>query len=62
MLVGLLVELGVLLLLGFLPGLMFLDEVVCILRLGELRFYISAIPIHIGLLVQVGLRYQKSPY
>ena len=65
--VGLLIELGLLLLLllGFLSQLIFLYEVECLLRLGEPVSHLSAIPVPIrllvplGLLIQVGLRYQK---
>ena len=66
MLVGLLVELGILLLLGFQIRLIFLHELGCLLLLGEPRSHVSAILVPIGLLVQlgllvqVGLRYQKS--
>ena len=71
MLVGLLVGLGLLLLLGFLPRLTFLHNVGCLLRPGESGLHLSTIPVLIGLpvppgflvqlelLVQVGLRYQK---
>ena len=68
MLVGLLVEIGLLLLLGFLPRLMLLHDVGCLLRPGEPRLHLSAtlVPIgllmQLGLLVQIGLRYQKSSY
>ena len=54
-----------LLLLEFLPRLMFLHEVGCLLKLGEPGSQLSAIPVPIGLLVplgllvHVGLRYKK---
>ena len=60
--VGLIVELGLLLLLGFIPRLMFLHNIECLLRPGEPGLYLSAILVPIGLLmrlellVQVGLR------
>ena len=60
--VGLLVELRLLLLLGFLLQLIFLHNVGCLLRPREPRLHISAILVPKGLLVQVGLRYQKSSY
>ena len=71
--IELLVELGLLILLGFLPRIMFLHEVGCLLRPGEPGLHFSAIPfligllvqlgllIQVGLLVQVGPRYQKYP-
>ena len=64
--IELLVRLGLLLLLRFLPQLIFLHEVGCLLRLGEPGSHLSAIPVPIGLLVQlglvvqVGLTYKKS--
>ena len=67
MTVGLLVELGLLLLLGFLPRLIFLHDVGSLLRPGEPRLHLSAIPVPIGLLVQLGLLLQvglrcQNPY
>ena len=65
---GLLVQLGLLLQLEFLPQLMFLHDVGCLLIPEEPRLQLSAILVHIRLLVQlglpiqVGLRYQKSSY
>ena len=66
--VGLLVQPGILLQLGFLPRLIFLHDVGHLLRPGEPRLHLSTIPVPtgllvpLGLLVQVRLRYQKPSY
>ena len=49
---------GLIFLLGFLLKLVLLHEVGYLLRLGDLEFHPSAIPIHIGLLVPLGLLVQ----
>ena len=48
MLIGLLVELGLLLLLGFLPRPKFLHDVRHLLRPGEPGSHLSAIPVPLG--------------